>query len=83
MAPESMPVGECLKHAIERHGPGPSRNINFREATMHASSVIISLVQEAAALAPCAELKQAAAIALIIFETIQVYNLFDLWLHWQ
>ena len=48
---------------------------------MHASSLVISLVKEAAAVAPCAELKQAAAVALVIFETIQVYtNLVDLWL---
>jgi hypothetical protein len=75
MAPDSM--GESSKFAIDR----PGHNTNLRETTMHASSLIISLVQEAATLAPCAELKQAAAVALIIFETIQVYNFFDLiWL---
>jgi hypothetical protein len=69
-------MGESSRHAIER----PGHNTDLREATMLASGVIISLVKEAAAFAPCAELKQAAAVALIIFETIQVYNLFGLWL---
>jgi hypothetical protein len=77
MAPESKGGGESSKHAID---PGHS-NTNWRETTMHASGVIISLVREAAALAPSAELKQAATVALIIFETIQVYNFFYLWLH--
>ena len=74
MTPESM--GESSKHAIER----PGHNTNLGEAAMHASSLILSLVQEAAALAPCAELKQAAAVALVIFQTIQVYDLIELWL---
>lgn len=74
MAPESK--GESSKHAIEP----PGHNTNLGEATMHASTLIISLVYEAAALAPCAELKQAASVALIIFQTIQVYDLIDLWL---
>lgn len=64
-------MGESSRHAIER----PGHNTDLREATMLASGVILSLVKEAAAFAPCAELKQAAAVALIIFETIQVYNL--------
>ena len=64
------------QHAIEH----PGHNTNLGEATMHASSLIISLVQEAAALAPFAELKQAAAVTLIIFENIQVGDLIDLWL---
>ena len=72
MAPESL--GESSKHAIER----PGHNTNLGEATMHASSLIVSLVQEAAALAPFPELKQAAAVALVIFQTIQVYDLIDL-----
>ena len=61
-------MGESSKHAIER----PGRGTNFREVTLLGSGVIISLVQEAAAYAPCAELKQAAAVALVIIETIQV-----------
>ena len=73
MAPESR--GESSKHANGRSGHN-----TLIEATMQASGVVISLVQEAAALAPCAELKQAAAVALIIFETIQVYNFINLWL---
>ena len=72
MAPES--TGESSKHAIER----PGHSTNLGEATMRASGLIISLVQEAAALSPCAELKQAAAVALVIFQTIQVYDLIDL-----
>ena len=72
-----MPMVENSKRAIEHSG----RNNNLREATMQASSVIISLVEEAASHAPCAELQKAAAAALIIFEAIQVYkNLIDLWL---
>ena len=67
-------MGESSRHAI---GHGTSTG----EAVMHASSLVISLVKEAAAVAPCAELKQAAAVALVIFETIQVYtNVVDLWL---
>jgi hypothetical protein len=65
MAPESK--GECSKHAI-------THNTNLREATVNASGLVLSLVKEAAAFAPCAELKQAAVVALIIFETIQVCN---------
>ena len=68
-------MGESPNHAIER----PGHNTNLREATMLASGVVISLVREAASLAPCAELKQAAAVALVIFDTIQVYILVDLW----
>ena len=77
MAPELKGLGESskLEHAaIERPGPSRNTNTNLREATTHASGLIIRLVQEAAAFAPCAELKQAAAVALIIFETIQVYK---------
>ena len=66
MAPESK--AECSKHAINH----PLRHTDLREATINASGLILSLVQEAAAFAPFAELKEAAAIALIIFETIQV-----------
>lgn len=69
-------MGESSKHAIER----PGHNGNLGETTMHASSLIISLVQEAAAFAPCPQLKMAADVALTIFQTIQVYNLIDLWL---
>ena len=70
MSPKSM--GESsAKPAIER----PGHNTNLSETALHASSLIMSLVQEAAMLAPCAELKQAAAVALVIFDTIQVYNL--------
>jgi hypothetical protein len=73
MAPKSM--GESsTKPVIER----PGHNTNWSESAMHASSLVISLVQEAATLAPCAELKQAAAVALIIFDTIQVYNNFGM-----
>ena len=79
IAPEFMPVGESSKHAIER--PGRS-NTNLGETILHASGSIISLVKEAAALSPSVELKQAAALALIIFDTIQVYNLIDLWLRY-
>lgn len=73
MPPESMQVGESSKQAIER----PGHKTNLGEAAMHASSLILSLVKEAAALSPSSELKQAAAVALIIFETIQVYNRID------
>ena len=73
---EEMAMGESLKQSIER----PDHNTNMGEATMRVSGFVISLVEEAAALATCAELKQAAAVTLIIIETIQVYNLIDLWL---
>jgi hypothetical protein len=67
--------GKRSSHAIERQ----DRNTNSREATGHASaSGKISLMKEAVDLAPCAELKQAATVALNIFETIQVYSLIDL-----
>ena len=64
-----MAMGQSSKHAIIQR---PGHETNMRETAMQASGLILSLVQEAAALAPCAELKQAAAVALIIFETIQV-----------
>jgi hypothetical protein len=72
-----MAMGESSKHAIQR----PAHDTNLSGTTMHATGLIISLVKEAAAFAPCAELKQAAAVALIIFDTIQVYILIDLSLH--
>ena len=69
-----MAMGESSKHAI-------GHSTNFGEAAVHASTLILSVVKEAATLAPSSELKQAAALALVIFETIQVYiNLIDLWL---
>jgi hypothetical protein len=71
MTPKSMGLGESsTKPAIERP--------NLSETAMQASGLIITLVQEAATLAPCAELKEAATVALIIFNTIQVYNNFNL-----
>ena len=69
----AMVMGESSKRAIERS----DHNNNLREATMQASSLIISL-EEAVSYAPCAELREAAALALIIFETIQVYILINL-----
>ena len=70
-----MALVESSKRAI-RHSSSTSSG----EAAMQASTLIISLVKEAAAIAPCVELQQAAAVALIIFETIQVYNnSIDLW----
>ena len=67
-------MGKSSRHAI-------GHSANTGEVVMHNSSLIISLVKEAAAVASCAELKQAAVVTLVIFETIQVYNnLIDLWL---
>ena len=63
-----MAMAESSKRGLERS----SRNNTLGEATMQASGLIISLVQEAASYAPCAELQKAAAVALIIFQTIQV-----------
>ena len=68
--PTLLAMGESLKRAIDRSG----HNNDLREATSQASSLIISL-KEAASYAPCAKLQKAAAGALIIFESIQVYNL--------
>ena len=67
-----MALGESSKHVI-----GHSSSTSSGETAMHASTLIISLVKEAAAIAPCVELKQAAAVALVIFETIQVYKQFN------
>lgn len=63
MAPES-------NHQSSKHRPG--RNTNLRDATLNATDLILDLVKQAANLASCAELREAAAVALIIFETIQV-----------
>ena len=72
---------ESSKYAIRVERSG--RNTNLGETSMQASSLIISLVQEAASYAPCSELQKAAILVLIIFETIQVYNnLIDLWIQW-
>jgi hypothetical protein len=46
--------------------------INWRETSLEGSSLIVSVVKEAAMLAPIAELKKAACSALLIFNTIQV-----------
>ena len=70
-----MATGESSRHAIQRSAHS---NTNLGETAMHASSLVLSLVKEAASLAPCAELKQAAAVALIIFNTIEVYISIDL-----
>ena len=73
---EHLKQPETDQHAIE--SPLAGHNTKLGEATMDASSPIISLVREAAELAPYAELRQAASLALTIFETIQVYELIDL-----
>ena len=51
---------------IERPG------INWRENSQENSSLILSVVNEAATLAPNETLKQAACSALFIFQTTQV-----------
>ena len=68
-----MVMGESSKRAIERSG----HDNDLREATTQALSLIISL-KEAASYAPCAALQKVAALALIIFESTQVYNLINL-----
>ena len=68
MSPGSK--GESSKAIIERPGQR-----NWRETTMEASSLVLSLVKEAAAFAPIQHLQQAASAALIIFQTIQVLTL--------
>ena len=52
------------------HGP----DINWREISLEGSSLILSVVKEAATLAPIAELKKAACSALLIFKTTQVWT---------
>ena len=73
---EHLKQPETNQHAVKH----PGLNTNLVGATIPASCLKISLVQEAAALAPFPELKQAAAVALIIFENTQVCDLIDLWL---
>ena len=73
---EHLKQPETDQHAIEH----PGLNTNLGGATIPASRLKISLVQEAAALAPFPELKQVAAVALITFENTQVRDLIDLWL---
>ena len=51
---------------VERPG------INWRETSLEGSSLILSVVKEAATLAPIAELKNAACTASLIFKTAQV-----------
>ena len=46
--------------------------INWRENPQEGSSLILSVLKEAAMLAPIATLKQAACSALLIFKTTQV-----------
>jgi hypothetical protein len=46
--------------------------INWRETSPEGSSLILSVVKEAAMLAPFAELKEAACWALLIFKITQV-----------
>ena len=66
----TMAMAESSKRGLERSGR--NRDNTLGEATMQASGLIISLVQEAASYAPSAELQKAATVALIIFQTIQV-----------
>ena len=58
-------IGKSLK-TVERPG------INWRETSLESSSLILSVVKEAAMLAPNEILKKAACKALVVFETTQV-----------
>ena len=72
----SQSKGKSSKTVIERPG------INWRESP-EGSSLILSVVKEAAMLAPIAELKKAACSALLIFKTTQVCTYEDSGLyHW-
>jgi hypothetical protein len=64
----SQSKGKSSKTVIERPA------INWRETSPEGSSLIISVVKEAAMLAPIAELKKAACSALLIFKTTQVWT---------
>jgi len=62
----SQSKGKNKRTVIERPG------INWRENSQEGSSLILSVVKEAAMLAPIAELKKAACSALLIFKTTQI-----------
>ena len=64
----SQSKGKGPEIVIERPGFNWRENLNSEEA----SSLILSVVNEAAVLAPIAELKKAACTALVIFKTTQV-----------
>lgn len=66
--------GKSSKTVIERPG------INWRENSAEGSSLILSVVKEAAMLAPIAELKKAACSALLIFKTTQVCTRENQWI---
>jgi hypothetical protein len=66
MSSQSKGKNKKTQAVIERPG------INWRENSQEGSSIILSVVKEAATLAPIAELKKAACSALLIFKTTQV-----------
>jgi hypothetical protein len=65
----SQSKGKSPETVIERPG------INWRETLPEGSSLILSVVKEAAKSAPIAELKKAACLALLIFKSTQVKTL--------
>ena len=68
MSPQSKGKNKKTSSVIER----PGINWKLGENPQEGSSLILSVVKEAAMLAPIATLKQAACSALLIFKTTQV-----------
>ena len=52
----------------------PLKVTKWREVSLEGSAMILSVVKEAARLAPIPELKRAASTALLILRTIQVWT---------
>jgi len=65
MAPGSS-KGKNSKQNVQR--------LDWKEASLNGSVLILSVVKEAATFAPFAELKHAASVALFILQTIQVWT---------